>query len=97
MQNEIHTSMSAIDAAEPWTNGDRLLCFFDCEVHGFKLHEMLLIRGERTRLLAQCPKGDRRRGTGRLIQIIDPDLRSEIAAVAYEKYLMMGGSEEFDD
>jgi hypothetical protein len=82
-----------IVGAEAWKNGDKLLAFFDIEANGFRIHECLLIRTSRGFLLAQPPRGDRRRGEGRAIEIADSALRAEIAATAHRAFLAMGGRE----
>ena len=83
----------SITRSAPWPNGDRLLGFFDIEIRGFRLYDCLLIRTSRGFLLAQTPRVDNKRATGRAVQVTDKAIRSEMAEAAYRAFTALGGAE----
>lgn len=74
-----------------WNDGEKLLAIFDCDIGGILIQDCSLVRASRGFLLAQPPKYISQNGKRRIVQIVDRDLRVEIAEAAHAVYQEFGG------
>lgn len=88
------TAISVVTDQKPWKTGDKLLAFFDTEFDGIRLRKCLLVRTSRGFLLAQPPRGGVDRAVGRPVEIMDRDLRVQMAEAAHKAFVAIGGVEE---
>ena len=74
-----------------WDNGDKLLCFFDCEANGFTFPSCLLIKTQRGGFVARPPKVKNQNNQPRSIWISDPSLGHQMMQAARRAYMALGG------
>jgi hypothetical protein len=86
------TGIHLVKKPNVWPTGDRVVAFFDVDFSCFELRDCMLIHTARGFPLAQAPRGESSRGTGRFIRITDDRIRRAMTAAAYEAYLAIGGA-----
>lgn len=89
MTDEIKILAIEIVDKPPWPGGDKLIAHFDCEFRGIRLKHAQLIRGGSGKIIVCAAKTENRQTGERIVQLLCPVLRAQLADAAMEKYELM--------